>query len=492
LNAFHHTGFANPIDAAILSAGHVETIGTSRRSEVPYDFQRRRLSVLVAKNGTERLVTKGAVDDVLAACASVACPEGRLVPLAEREAAIRARFQALSKQGYRVLGVADKELAPGATVSPDDEAEMTFLGFVSFLDPPKPGVDRTLRELAALGVSLRMVTGDNRFAAAHVAESVGLDSRRLLTGEDLRGMSDGELARQVGQVGIFAEVDPVQKERIVGALRRAGHDVGYLGDGINDAPALHAADVGISVDTGVDVAKDAASIVLLAKDLKVLMQGVRLGRQTFANTLKYIFVTTSANFGNMASMAVATPFLPFLPLLPLQILLINFLTDLPGTTIATDAVDPEQLQRPGAWDIRFIRDFMVTFGLVSSAFDLFTFAVLRLAFQADAERFRSGWFVESVATELAVMLVLRTRRRFFRSRPGPALLLGSVAVAVVALALPFGPLAEPFGFVRLSVPVLLTLGAITAAYVVATELAKTRFYDRPARAIPRSSGPTGR
>jgi Mg2+-importing ATPase len=323
-----------------------------------------------------------------------------------------------------------------------------------------------------------MVTGDNRLAAAHTAKVVGLDATHLLTGDDLRGMADDELARQVGATVVFAEVDPVQKERIVRALQRTGDDVGCLGDGINDAPALHAADVGISVDSAVDVAKDAASIVLLEKDLGVLLAGVRLGRRTFANTLKYIFVTTSANFGNMASMAAASLFLPFLPLLPFQILLINFLTDLLGTTIATDSADPEQLVRPGVWDLRFIRNFMITFGLVSSAFDILTFSVLRLGFDAQEALFRSGWFVESVATELAVMLILRTRRPFFRSRPGRALLGSSIVVAGVTLAVPFSPLASPLGLVPIPLSVLMALGAITAGYVLTTELAKVLFYRR--------------
>lgn len=480
LNAFHHTGFSNPIDDAILAAGPVDTAGTRRLDELPYDFMRRRLSVLIAKADEPLLLTKGAVEDVLAVCGTAERPDGSVTPLAAAEAAIRARFAALSGEGYRVLGVAHKTLGAHAELGLADEAGMTFLGFLKLVDPPKPGVAETLRDLAALGISVRMVTGDNRLVAAHTAAVVGLDGARILTGEDLRALTDDELARQAREVGVFAEIDPVQKERIIRALRHGGYAVGYLGDGINDAPALHAADVGISVDSAVDVAKESASLVLLDKDLEVLRQGVTLGRQTFANTLKYIFVTTSANFGNMASMAGATLFMPFLPLLPFQILLINFLTDLPGTTIAADAVDPEQLQRPGAWDLRFIRDFMVTFGLLSSAFDVLTFGVLRLGFGAGAELFRSGWFVESIATELAVMLVLRTRGPFFRSRPGGALLTSSVGVAILTLAIPFSPLAELLGLVALPAPLLLALGVITAAYVLATELAKRRFYRRSA------------
>jgi Mg2+-importing ATPase len=319
---------------------------------------------------------------------------------------------------------------------------------------------------------------------------VGLDAQRLLTGADLDALDDDELQRQVGDTLIFAEVDPLQKERIIRAFQRSGYDVGCLGDGINDAPALHAADVGISVDTAADVAKESASIVLLEKDLDVLAAGVRLGRRTFANTLKYIFVTTSANFGNMASMAGVAIFLPFLPLLPFQILLINLLTDLPGMTIATDTADAEQLQQPGVWNIGVVGTFMVVFGAVSSAFDFLTFGVLRLGFGADEALFRSGWFLESIATELAVMLVLRTHRPFFRSRPGTALLVTSIAVALISLAIPFSPLAEPLELVPLPGPVLLALGAITAGYVIATELAKARFYRHggPGAAPPITAG----
>jgi len=480
LNAFHHTGFTNPIDDAILEAGHVDVSGTRRLGEIPYDFQRKRLSVLVEQVGSCCLITKGAVEDVLRACSQARLTDGTVVPLGRVDGDIRQRFALLSNQGYRVLGVARKLLAAAAHPSPADEAEMTFLGFLTFLDPPKPGIARTLRELAALGISLRMITGDNHLAAGHTARAVGLDVGRILSGDELRTMSDDDLAHVVGDVTVFAEIDPVQKERIVRAFARAGHDVGFLGDGINDAPALHASDVGISVDTAADVARDAASVVLLEKDLDVLMDGVSLGRQTFANTLKYVFVTTSANFGNMASMAVATLLLPYLPLLPLQILLINFLTDLPGTTISTDEVDPEQVQRPGVWDIRFIRDFMVTFGLVSSAFDFLTFAVLHLGLDAGEEVFRSGWFLESVATELVVMLVLRTRRPWFRSRPSTLLLGSSLVVAVVTLIIPYAPIAAALGFTALPVTALMALAGITVGYVLATEAAKRRFY-RPAR-----------
>jgi Mg2+-importing ATPase len=360
------------------------------------------------------------------------------------------------------------------TVTSADEKEMCFRGLLAFADPPKAGVPEAIDELAGLGISVRLITGDNHLAARQVAAGVGLDTSELLTGGEIDTMSDAELAHRCSTVAVFAEVEPLQKERIVAALRAAGETVGFLGDGINDAAALDAADVGISVDTAVDVAKQSAAIVLLDKDLAVVADGVRLGRETFANTLKYVRVTVSANFGNMLSMAGAAAFLPFLPLLPRQILLLNFMSDIPGTMIAADAVDPEQVERPRAWDIAGIRRFMIAFGVVSSVFDIATFIVLRAVFDAGPQLFRSGWFVESTATELAVMLVLRTSRSFWRSRPGGALLWSSIAVAALTIVLPYSPAAPTVGLVGLPLRLLAVLAGLTAVYVAANELVKRR------------------
>jgi Mg2+-importing ATPase len=349
---------------------------------------------------------------------------------------------------------------------------MTLRGLLAFADPPKPGAPEAIHALAALGVSVRLVTGDNRLAARHVAAQVGLRSDNALTGAEIDKLTDDQLRAAVDDVAVFTEVDPVHKQRVVTALKGDRATVGFLGDGINDAAALHAADVGISVDTAVDVAKQSAAIVLLDKSLAVVADGVRLGRRTFANTLKYIRVTTSANFGNMLSMAVAATWLPFLPLLPRQILLLNFLTDVPGTTIAADNVDPEQLDLPRAWDIASIRRFMIVFGLASSAFDIATFVTLRIGFHADAALFRSGWFIESTATELAVMLVLRTSRPFWRSRPGSALLATSALTAVITLALPYSFLAEPLGLVSVPARIIAALAVLTTLYVAANEAVK--------------------
>ncbi len=471
LNAGLQHCFANPLDAAVLD-GAPPVDATLRLDEVPYDFERKRLSVLVAGD-PPLLITKGAFAQVLAA-STTAEVGGEIVPIESVRHWLDESFAELSAEGYRVLAVATRVLPARQTVTTSDEADMTVRGLLAFADPPKGGAPEAIRELAALGVSVRLVTGDNRLAARQVAAEVGLRTDNALTGAEIDELDDHELTAAVKDAAVFAEVDPLHKERLVVALQAGGESVGFLGDGINDAAALHAADVGISVDTAVDVAKQTAAIVLLDKSLAVVADGVRLGRRTFANTLKYVRVTTSANFGNMLSMAAAAAFLPFLPLLPRQILLLNFLSDVPGTTIAADEVDPEQLERPRAWDIHSIRTFMIVFGLISSVFDIFTFVILRVAFDARSTLFRSGWFIESTATELAVMLVLRTSRPFWRSRPGRGLLGTSALIAAITLALPYSPLAEPLGLEAVPVRMLAALAALTAFYVATNEAIKRR------------------
>jgi Mg2+-importing ATPase len=473
MNAELQRGFPNPLDRAIVAdLGPIDP--SLRLDEVPYDFERKRLSVLVQDRGGALLITKGAVESVLEVCATARIGD-RTVPLDEVRAGIVRLFVALSADGFRVLGLSTRPLGETERVSASHERDMTLRGLLAFQDPPKPGAADAIRTLAELGISVRLVTGDNRLAARKVAEDVGLSAEHLLTGRDLDDLDDRDLAVQAADTYVFCEVDPLHKERVVEALRANDQIVGFLGDGINDAAALHTADIGISVDTAVDVAKRSASIVLLDKSLEVVADGVRLGRQTFANTLKYIRVTTSANFGNMLSMAAAAAFLPFLPLLPRQILLLNFLSDIPGMTIADDTVDPEQLERPRSWNLPSIRNFMIVYGLISSAFDVGTFLYLRLGSGADAAVFRSGWFIESTVTELAVMLILRTDRPFFRSRPGRALLISSFATACITIALPYTPLAGPLGLVSIPAAILAALVGLTVLYVIANELAKRRF-----------------
>jgi len=350
------------------------------------------------------------------------------------------------------------------------------LGFLVFFDPPKQSAVKTIGSLADMGVTLKMITGDNRLVARSVAQQVGISDPEILTGQDLREMSDEALQTRVNRIHVFAEVEPNQKERILLAAKKAGNVVGYMGDGINDASALHAADVGISVDSAVDVAKEAADIVLLEKDLAAILNGVRGGRTTFANTLKYVFMATSANFGNMFSMAGASLFLPFLPLLPHQILLTNLLTDFPEMTIAGDSVDSEMVDQPQRWNIGFIRKFMMTFGILSSVFDFLTFGALLFILKAGVAQFRTGWFVESVVSACLIVLIIRSRRPFFRVRPSRLLLLATHAIVGLAILLPFTPLSALLDFEPLPSEYLLILGAIVFLYIVTAELAKAVFY----------------
>ncbi|MFN7918811.1 MAG: magnesium-translocating P-type ATPase [Bryobacteraceae bacterium] len=474
LNATFETGLGNPLDDAIRAQGETSNIeGYRKFDEIPYDFIRKRLSVaVIAPEGPPELITKGALEAVLDICASVR--EGALDEA--RRQGILARYEDWGRQGFRVLGVASRRLPSAAPLSHDDEREMTFEGFLIFFDPPKQAMRETLADLRHLGVDLKIVTGDSRGVALHIAETVGLDSGGVLTGHELRQMGDEALWHAAEKTTLFVQVDPNQKERIIRALQKTGHVVGYMGDGINDAPALHAADVGISVDQAVDVAKEAADLVLLEHDLAVLHSGIEQGRRTFANTLKYIFTSTSANFGNMLSMAGASLFLPFLPLLAKQILLNNFLADIPAMSIAGDNVDRNWVERPPRWDIHFIRRFMIRFGLMSSVFDYATFGMLLFIAHATPEVFRTAWFVESLLTELVIALVVRTRVPFYRSRPGSALLVSTIAVTAVALSIPYLPDASVFGFVRLPAEVMALILAITSAYVVAVEALKRSFY----------------
>jgi Mg2+-importing ATPase len=478
LNASYETGFMNPIDEAIRKYRPFDLSGFQKLDEVPYDFIRKRLSILISKGDTHLMVTKGALSNVLAVCSSAEIAEGRIVDIVTVKERVQQHFEEFSRKGFRTLGVGYKDVGSNTVISRDQEADMIFLGFLILFDPPKPGIIETIRELKHLGVSLKIITGDNRLLAANVSQQVELLNPHILTGGDLHQMSDEALLKRVNEVDVFAEVEPNHKERIILALKKAGHVVGYMGDGINDASALHTADVGISVDSAVDVAKEAADIVLLEKDLNVLVQGVREGRMTFANTLKYVFMASSANFGNMFSMAGASLFLPFLPLLPKQILLTNLLTDFPEMTIATDSVDRELVEKPRRWNIQFIRNFMLTFGILSSVFDYLTFGVLLLILHATTDQFRTGWFLESVISASVTVLVIRTRKSFFRSKPGKYLLTATLLIVVVTILFPFTPLAELLGFQPLPMTILLVIGMIVALYILAAEIAKRSFYKR--------------
>ncbi len=487
LNAHYQTGLNNPLDEAIQAAAQKAglDISAEKVDEIPYDFVRKRLSVVVANAQGERtLITKGALDSILSICNGLQVGDGAHPLDATARAEIEQRYSEWSEKGFRVLGLATKTVdgRPEA-YSHSDENALTFAGFLLFFDPPKADVQQVIVDLAKRGVQLKIITGDNQKVARRVAEAVNLPLQGVLTGSQLNDLHDEALWHLAERTTLFAEVDPNQKERIILALQKTRHVVGYMGDGINDAPALHAADVGLSVDTAVDVAKDAADFVLLKKDLAILRQGIDEGRVTFANTLKYILTTISANFGNMFSMAGASMFLSFLPLLAPQILLNNFLSDIPAITIAGDNVDPEMMEKPRRWNTKFIRNYMVLFGLVSSVFDFLTFGTLLLLFRASPEVFRTGWFIESLITELVIALVVRTRHVFFRSRPGTLLLASTLIFIAITLVLPYLPFISVFGFVPLPAPLMLTVLGLTTLYVLAAEVAKKYFYSRVANAI---------
>ncbi len=476
LNATFEGSFLNPIDEAIRSYRTFNVSGYRKLDEEPYDFVRKRLSILVEAPEGPLMVTKGAWSNVLEVCDRVQAADGTVVVTEALRDSIERQVRRQSESGLRVLGLACRRLGARERLTAADEAGMTFMGLLLFADPPKPGIAATITELRDLGVSLKILTGDNAHVAAHVAQQIGLPDARMLTGAELRHMSDEALVSRANEIELFTEVEPNQKERIILALKKAGHVVGYGGDGINDASALHAADVGVSVEGAVDVAKEAADIVLLEKNLGILAQGIREGRTTFANTLKYVFMATSANFGNMFSMAGASIFLPFLPLLPKQILLTNLLTDIPEMTIATDRVDRELIDHPRRWDIAFIRKFMMTFGLISSCFDFLTFAVLIWGLGAGVEEFRTGWFVESVVSASVIVLVIRSRRPLVRSRPSQPLLLSTVVVAALTVCLPLTPLRGMLGLTPLPPPFWGALAVIVLLYAGAAELAKRVFY----------------
>jgi P-type Mg2+ transporter len=477
LNAFFESGFTNPIDAALRRQGGLDSSGYQKLDEVPYDFIRKRLSILVAQRDQHLILVKGAVANVLAVCSLVETANGCVTPLSAAQDQVQRMVWEYSQQGYRLLAVAYRQEGPDfQVISKEHETDLILVGFLALFDPPKPEVLETIEHLKNLGVSLKIITGDNHLIAQTVSQKVGLKGAKIISGPELRQTSDTALIQRVQEADIFAEVEPNQKERIILALKKAGNVVGFIGDGINDAPALHTADVGISVDSAVDVAKGAADIVLLEHDLKVLAAGIQAGRTTFANTLKYVFMATSANFGNMFSMAGASLLLPFLPLLPTQILLTNLLTDFPEMTIATDSVDPELVAEPRRWDIAFIRKFMIVFGMLSSIFDYLTFGVLLWLLHANMEQFRTGWFQESVISASLIVLVIRSRRPFFRSRPGKYLLATTLLVLALTMVMPYTPLAALFAFQPLPLSFIIMLSGIIGLYVLGAELVKKFFY----------------
>lgn len=477
-NAYFQSGYINPIDEAIKNYKEANIDGFEKIDEIPYDFIRKRLSVLISevKNKNHIMITKGAVPNVLEICSLVEISEDKFDDISKYFEAIQKNFEDLSSRGYRTIALAYKEIGLKSKIIKDDERDMIFLGFLILFDPLKEGIKDIIRQLNELGISLKIISGDNKLIANYIGANLGVSSQKVITGSELRQMSDEALIKSVNNIEIFAEVEPNQKEKILLALKKNKNVVGYMGDGINDAPALHSADVSISVDSAVDIAKDASEIVLLEKDLKVLVDGVREGRKTFANTMKYIFITTSANFGNMFSVAGSSLILPFLPMLPKQILITNLLTDFPAMAIGADNVDKDITEKPRRWNIKFILNFLIIFGLASSIFDFITFSVLLLLLKATPRQFQTGWFFISVITELLILFVLRTHKMFFKSRPGRSLMIGTLITIICTLILLSSPLGLIFGFVILPISFHLVLWSIILFYILSTIILKKIFY----------------
>jgi Mg2+-importing ATPase len=478
INSYFQTGLKSPLDEAILNFRHIDIDDFKKDDEIPFDFVRRRVSIIATGKSGKVIVSKGAPEEILHVCTSVET-DGAVQPLTDAgRACIVALYQSLSADGFRALAVCYRTLDPGtASFSIADEKEMTLVGLVTFIDPPKESARESLRMLAQSGIELKILTGDNELVTRNTCELIGLEVKGVLTGTEIETMDVQTLSRQVEKVTIFSRMTPVQKNRVMMALRHNGHVVGFMGDGINDAPSIREADVGISVENAVDIAKESADIILLKNDLRILHDGVLEGRKTFGNTMKYILMGTSSNFGNMFSVAGASLFLKFLPMLPIQILLNNLLYDVSESTIPTDNVDEEYISTPKKWDIDFIKKFIVVFGPISSIFDFITFLVLLVIFHADATFFQTAWFVESICTQTLVIFVIRTRVvPFYRSRPSRMLFASTIAIVLIACALPFTVIGSLFGFVQLPLVFFAVLGALVISYLVLVELVKYWFF----------------
>lgn len=490
LNSHYQTGLRSPLDEAILKHEEVNVSGYQKVDEVPFDFTRRRVSVVVETERQRFFITKGAPEEVIRVC-SYYEHAGNLFDTTENShKLIEQEYTKLSTDGFRVLAIAYKKVKHEKSVySISDETDMVFLGFVAFLDPPKETAKESLLQLRKSGIELKILTGDNELVTRRVCEELGFEINGIVVGTDLARMHDDALAKTVEEVNIFARVTPAQKDRIMHALRGNGHVVGYLGDGINDAPSMKVADVSISVDNAVDVAKESADIILLQKDLTVLGQGVLEGRKTFGNTMKYIMMGVSSNFGNMFSAAGASLFLPFLPMLPTQILLNNLLYDISELTIPTDNVDPEYVEKPKKLNVNFVRNYMLYFGPISSVFDFLTFFVMLYFFNATEPVFQTAWFIESLCTQTLVIFIIRTRRiPFFKSKPSKWLILSSLAVVAVALVLPFTLIGDAFDFIEPPVIFLAILAVFAVSYLALVEVVKMVFYRKHAMSLEQTQG----
>ncbi|MEM2211611.1 MAG: magnesium-translocating P-type ATPase [Nitrososphaerales archaeon] len=480
LNSYYQTGLKSPLDDAILSFKEVNINGYKKVDEVPFDFIRKRLSIVVEYQNQRFIITKGAPEEVTKVCSYYEIG-GIIADITDEVYQnIERKYVELSNEGYRVLTVAYKCLKEDKPIyTANDEKEMVFLGFIAFLDPPRETAREALQLLKNANIKLKILTGDNELVTKKVCEYLGFDIKRVLTGSEIAQMQDDALARVVDETNVFCRVTPAQKDRIINALKNNGHVVGFLGDGINDAPSLKTSDVGISVENAVDVAKESADIILLQNDLRVLHDGVLEGRKTFGNTMKYIMMGISSNFGNMFSVAGASLFLPFLPMLPTQILLNNLLYDFSQSTIPVDEVDREYIDKPKRWDIRFIKRFMIYLGPVSSLFDFLTFFIMLFIFNASEPLFQTAWFLESLTSQTLVIFVIRTKRSpFWKSKPCRPLLFTTIAVITFALIIPYTLLGEIFRFVKPPITFYIALVLILSAYIILAEIIKNWFYKR--------------
>ena len=480
INSYFQEGYSNPIDEAILSSNKDDFSSYKKLFEIPYSFENKILSVTV-KTGSDFsnknfMITKGAFESIVNICDSYEKSDNSIGNISEIKSQIFDLFDEFSSKGYRVLGLSYKILSDDSDFQKEKAIGMIFKGFLLFIDPLKEDIKDVISQMNNLGVSLKMITGDNEEIAKNIGSQIGLNPEKILLGQDLSSYSISQLNKKVLDIDIFAEISPNQKEKIIRAYKEAGEVVGYMGDGINDAPAIKEADVGISVDTAADTAKDAASIVLLQNSLKVLLSGIKEGRRTFINTLKYIFVATSANFGNMFSMAGASIFLKFLPLLPKQILLTNLFTDFPSLQIASDSVDEDWLKNPVKWDMKFIKRFMVVFGIISSLFDYLTFFVLLSIFKSDERLFQTGWMLESVISAMVVMLIVRTARPVTKSKPSKKLIFAIICVSLCLIAIIYSPINSYLGLIALPIKVILSMFGISFIYALVAEILKKKFY----------------
>jgi len=479
INSTFQSGIRSPLDQCLINARNTSLKDVRKIDEIPFDFERRRVSVIVQENQEKRLIIKGAPESILNISSSYLNGGSQILLTDEDRKKITDFFNSLHQKGLRTLAIASKKIdAETSEFSKDEECDLIFNGFITFSDPILPETKEIVQKLKSDGITVKILTGDNELVGRYICEQIGLDQNSYALGQQIESLDDLALEQLAERTTLFARVSPAQKNRILLALKARKHVVGFMGDGVNDAPSLHAADIGISFSTAVDVAKDSSDIILLERNLSVLHNGIIQGRMAFGNLMKYLLMGTSSNFGNMFSMAAASLFLPFLPMLPAQIILNNFLYDLAQISIPTDHVDPTFTIKPRHWDISLIRNFMIFIGPLSSIFDFITFYILLIIFQSSAELFHTGWFLESLATQTLVIFSIRTAGNAFRSRPSLPLSLTILTIVLLGILIPYSPLAEEMGFSPLPIGLTLTIAVITLVYLFAVEAVKRRLMQR--------------